>query len=77
MTDVQDCCQRNGAYISFLENVCTFEVAKIYLTPLNKCLFVSVLEEDAECYRKVQYTAPVLEELTLYVQRDHILKVTE
>lgn len=47
MTDVQDCCQRNGAYISFLENVCTFETAKINLTPLNKCLFVSVLWEDA------------------------------
>lgn len=27
MTDVQDCCQRNGAYISFLETVCTFETA--------------------------------------------------
>lgn len=32
----QDCCQRNGADISFLKSVCTFKTAKIHLTPLNK-----------------------------------------
>lgn len=43
MTDCSRLLSKNGADISFLKSVCTFETAKIHLIYLSKCLFMNIL----------------------------------